>query len=142
MEEGVEPEVERHPSREIVDLRHPIAQCRGVGQLPLTDPDDGHRDRERLELLADLSDLLHVVPVELPDHATPMAVQGDESFGREIPECLTDRGRADAQLRREVCLDESRPAGQIASEDGLPEGFADELVRRPPLSVRRSQCHA
>ena len=121
------------PVAEVPLLRHPLSQTLGFLSSASVMCSTTQADGQRLELVADLADLLHLLPVQLADDAAPMPVERDEPLRRQIAERLADGGRAHAQLRGEVCLDQSRATGQVAAEDGPTQRVLHEFMRGSPF---------
>jgi len=93
----------------------------------------------RVEMFPDRTDLLHLGPVELPNHASSMPIERDQTFGGQVAQRLSDRRGADIELGGEIRLDQPSASGEVAPQDGSTQGLSDELMRRPPPAPIRHE---
>ena len=94
----------------------------------------------RLEGEPDVEDAVEVVGRELGDARAAVRQDLDEALGREPAQRLADGGARHPEPLRQLDLAEVRPGGQLAAQDGLPQGDVGAL-RGATSRRRRDHSH-
>ena len=84
---------------------------------------------EALEAEPRRVDLLEVLAGQPADDRPARRGDGDEALALELAQAGAHRRRRDAELLREIALDERRPRGQLAVDDQIAQRLAPRAAR-------------